>query len=496
MCSALQDELVFGQRAGRPSGSGPGLRQPGQHPLPAGELCGSDQVPSPGEEDAQLSSNTPVPPQPRFLLSALLTLPDPRSFTSRLHSTEKSNLTSQITPSLSRTQTRLSDLCKACLNVVRGWLWWLFPTCRTAVILSLGTLACATRSHMLNLRPVVVGPGFCHKRVRGKQVVSTCYAWRDHLTRQHGARPHWERNNLSTPENKLKREILSVYRWDINTKCRLHQDCVEYGFYIQENCIWSCRKTGSYLVCLAQTFVSPKFFMQNSKRPVNVGVSSHFKDDLLLLGHSLDLKQRAEQIVENHQPCSWLSEWHLSDTTEMGEIGFSVRRRPGLTAGSLSSCFLSVLIVNRLFPWGEKPVSAPLSHYDSINVPCRGAGCFKREPEALIWPASSSAQLELGFEIQKFCQFHLLKFIERDHLYPVNLISLCCLPQRLSIAKEFGDKAAERRAYSNLGNALIFLGQFSSATEHYRWAKRGVWHLVEGSRSEAALAKIKTWLRD
>ncbi|MCJ8748406.1 hypothetical protein PDJAM_G00164450 [Pangasius djambal] len=40
--------------------------------------------------------------------------------------------------------------------------------------------------------------------------------------------------------------------------------------------------------------------------------------------------------------------------------------------------------------------------------------------------------------------------------------------ERLSIAKEFGDKAAERRAYSNLGNALIFLGQFSSATEYYR----------------------------
>uniref|UniRef100_A0A3B5L6F8 G protein signaling modulator 1b n=1 Tax=Xiphophorus couchianus TaxID=32473 RepID=A0A3B5L6F8_9TELE len=40
--------------------------------------------------------------------------------------------------------------------------------------------------------------------------------------------------------------------------------------------------------------------------------------------------------------------------------------------------------------------------------------------------------------------------------------------QRLSIAKEFGDKAAERRAYSNLGNALIFLGQFNTATEYYR----------------------------
>ncbi|TSL28252.1 G-protein-signaling modulator 1 [Bagarius yarrelli] len=40
--------------------------------------------------------------------------------------------------------------------------------------------------------------------------------------------------------------------------------------------------------------------------------------------------------------------------------------------------------------------------------------------------------------------------------------------ERLSIAKEFGDKAAERRAYSNLGNALIFLSQFNSATEYYR----------------------------
>uniref|UniRef100_A0A4W4G9H6 G-protein-signaling modulator 1 n=1 Tax=Electrophorus electricus TaxID=8005 RepID=A0A4W4G9H6_ELEEL len=40
--------------------------------------------------------------------------------------------------------------------------------------------------------------------------------------------------------------------------------------------------------------------------------------------------------------------------------------------------------------------------------------------------------------------------------------------ERLSIAKEFGDKAAERRAYSNLGNALIFLGQFHSATDYYR----------------------------
>lgn len=40
--------------------------------------------------------------------------------------------------------------------------------------------------------------------------------------------------------------------------------------------------------------------------------------------------------------------------------------------------------------------------------------------------------------------------------------------ERFSIAKEFGDKAAERRAYSNLGNAHIFLGKFDVAAEYYK----------------------------
>ncbi|XP_071607116.1 G-protein-signaling modulator 2 isoform X4 [Heliangelus exortis] len=40
--------------------------------------------------------------------------------------------------------------------------------------------------------------------------------------------------------------------------------------------------------------------------------------------------------------------------------------------------------------------------------------------------------------------------------------------QRLLIAKEFGDRSAERRAYSNLGNAYIFLGDFETAAEYYR----------------------------
>ncbi|PKU38157.1 g-protein-signaling modulator 1 isoform x1 [Limosa lapponica baueri] len=40
--------------------------------------------------------------------------------------------------------------------------------------------------------------------------------------------------------------------------------------------------------------------------------------------------------------------------------------------------------------------------------------------------------------------------------------------KRLAIAKEFGDKAAERRAYSNLGNAHIFLGRFDISAEYYK----------------------------
>jgi len=40
--------------------------------------------------------------------------------------------------------------------------------------------------------------------------------------------------------------------------------------------------------------------------------------------------------------------------------------------------------------------------------------------------------------------------------------------QRLSVAKEFGDKSAERRAYSNLGNAYIFLGDYEHAVDQYK----------------------------
>lgn len=45
---------------------------------------------------------------------------------------------------------------------------------------------------------------------------------------------------------------------------------------------------------------------------------------------------------------------------------------------------------------------------------------------------------------------------------------VCPVLQRLLIAKEFGDKSAERRAHCNLGNSHIFLNQFEVAAGHYK----------------------------
>uniref|UniRef100_A0A0R3SPX9 TPR_REGION domain-containing protein n=1 Tax=Hymenolepis diminuta TaxID=6216 RepID=A0A0R3SPX9_HYMDI len=42
--------------------------------------------------------------------------------------------------------------------------------------------------------------------------------------------------------------------------------------------------------------------------------------------------------------------------------------------------------------------------------------------------------------------------------------------KRLQIAKEFGDLRAQRRAYSNLGNAYIFLAEFGAAARSYKHA--------------------------
>ncbi|VDP95601.1 unnamed protein product [Echinostoma caproni] len=54
-------------------------------------------------------------------------------------------------------------------------------------------------------------------------------------------------------------------------------------------------------------------------------------------------------------------------------------------------------------------------------------------------------------------------------MYPPLLASLS---QRLNFAVEFGDLAAQRRAYSNLGNAYIYLADFPSAAINYRNAFR------------------------
>lgn len=40
--------------------------------------------------------------------------------------------------------------------------------------------------------------------------------------------------------------------------------------------------------------------------------------------------------------------------------------------------------------------------------------------------------------------------------------------QRLDIARQYGDRAAMRRAYTNLGNAHIFLSETAKALEYYR----------------------------
>lgn len=59
-----------------------------------------------------------------------------------------------------------------------------------------------------------------------------------------------------------------------------------------------------------------------------------------------------------------------------------------------------------------------------------------------------------------------------------SLPSVRFIEQRLLIAKEFGDRAAERRAYCNLGNAYIFLGEFEVAAEHYKYASQLQFEMV------------------
>ena len=106
------------------------------------------------------------------------------------------------------------------------------------------------------------------------------------------------------------------------------------------------------------------------------------------------------------------------------------------------------------------------------------------------------SKVKMTWQVNFFCHlFAEIKSMKSIVIIRFDLSFLRCHSQRLSIAKEFGDKAAERRAYSNLGNALIFLGQFNTATEYYRWEKRGAWHLVEGRQNEPISAKVKMRLK-
>jgi len=73
------------------------------------------------------------------------------------------------------------------------------------------------------------------------------------------------------------------------------------------------------------------------------------------------------------------------------------------------------------------------------------------------------------------CHLVVFIFLQKDIVYFYTEQFVCipvcvcvCVLQRLTIAKVFGDKSAERRAYSNLGNAHIFLGNFTAAAEFYQ----------------------------
>jgi hypothetical protein len=57
---------------------------------------------------------------------------------------------------------------------------------------------------------------------------------------------------------------------------------------------------------------------------------------------------------------------------------------------------------------------------------------------------------------------------QTDHEFEKCLENGFCGIQRLTIAREFNDKSAERRAYTNLGNAYIFLGEFEVASDLYQ----------------------------
>lgn len=81
----------------------------------------------------------------------------------------------------------------------------------------------------------------------------------------------------------------------------------------------------------------------------------------------------------------------------------------------------------------------------------------------------------------------------------VHVCSVRPLSQRLKIAQEFRDKAAERRARCNLGNARIFLGEFEEAVRDYEETLRLAQELSDKIMEAQAcysLGNTYTLLRD
>lgn len=72
-----------------------------------------------------------------------------------------------------------------------------------------------------------------------------------------------------------------------------------------------------------------------------------------------------------------------------------------------------------------------------------------------------------------FCSLYLL------NRRPYRVINFAI--QRLETARQFGDKAAMRRAYTSLANAHVFLPNMERAMEFYRW---GIDHILEMATSK------------
>lgn len=80
-----------------------------------------------------------------------------------------------------------------------------------------------------------------------------------------------------------------------------------------------------------------------------------------------------------------------------------------------------------------------------------------------LWPEEQYRRT-----VEKLSVYFCMQMCKKIQNRANNTIILWVFFKRLLIAKEFGDRSAERRAYSNLGNAYIFLGEFETASEYYK----------------------------